>query len=447
MKYKSNILNELANALTIVIRDDVVNRFLSNTTISRLSLLLFGILLSAWLLSRPFSLPQALAADPAPATNSLWTRWHPDQYALAEDGATLWIGAAGSLIRWDESSQSYRRYGPLDGLPHQAIYAIAVDSAGNRWFGGDGGLSRLDSSEQWTHFTAANSGLATDRIVAIAIGADNTLWLGHGPGDARVSRRKPDGSWQIYPSRTAAVEADYTAVLQTQNDNRLWTIVGNEIWVDYAVYTGTAWLDRTPVNVTVAPVTVAADSMGIVWVLPAVDKTIYRWDGANWSTVDLYSLLPFDGRVTALAVDGNDRAWIGFEERPGFPYANRVAGYATLANLAVAAMMDRPGPVTALLPTTAGLWVLGPGWLVQPDGTLTTLPDTPRFATVTDAIVDGAGLLWLHSERHAPYSEGYLQTLDDQGDPALNNDRWTVDRDAHVISALERTPGGDLWLA
>jgi hypothetical protein len=194
-------------------------------------------------------------------------------------------------------------------------------------------------------------------------------------------------------------------------------------------------------------VAVVADSAGAVWAASDVDKSAYRWDGTAWSTLSLYSILPFDGFVTSMAVGLDDTVWVGFEERPGFPYASRVAGYAALHDLDAAQWLPRPGPVAALLPTTAGLWAIGPSWLLQPDGTLTTLPDTPRYATVTDAVVDGTGLLWIHSEHHAPYSAGYLQTLDDRGDPALANDRWTLDRDAHVISAFERTPGGDLWLA
>lgn len=419
------------------------------SNIYRLVLLciLLCVLLRAWLLPQPVSGFQAVAANIVAGDDSLWTRWHPDQYALADDGPSLWIGAAGSLIRWEKSSQTYRRYGPLDGLPQQAIYAIAVDSAGNRWFGGDGGLSRLDSSEQWTHFTVANSGLANNLVDAIAVGADNTLWLGHGADDDRVSQRNLDGSWQIYPSRRAAVEANYAAIRQTQNVNRLWTVVGSEVWVDYSVYTGAQWLDRTPTAVTTPPVAVVADSAGVVWTASPSDKSAYKWDGAAWSVISLFSILPFDGRVTSMAVGPDDTVWIGFEERPGFPYASRVAGYAPLHDLNADQWLPRPGPVAALLPTTAGLWAIGPAWLLQPDGTLTTITDTPRYAAVTDAVVDGAGLLWLHSEHHAPYSAGNLQILDDRGDPALGNDRWTLAHDAHVISALERTLAGDLWLA
>ena len=123
------------------------------------------------------------------------------QYALADDGPFLWIGATGGVVRWNKQQNTYERYTAVDGLPHSAILAIAVDGAGNRWFGGDGGLSRLDANGVWTHFTPANSGLQRTLVDGIAVGADGTLWVSHGLPDSRISRRDADGSWYWFPNR------------------------------------------------------------------------------------------------------------------------------------------------------------------------------------------------------------------------------------------------------
>lgn len=137
----------------------------------------------------------------------IWTRWHPNQYALAEDGEALWIGAASSIVRWDKASKTQQRFTGVDGLPHQPVDAVAIDAAGNRWFGGDGGLSRLATDDSWTHFTTANSGLASNLVDGIAVGADNTLWVSHGLPEGRVSQRDPDGTWHVYQNRSDAVVA------------------------------------------------------------------------------------------------------------------------------------------------------------------------------------------------------------------------------------------------
>ena len=91
---------------------------------------------------------------------------------MADDGDAIWIGGAGSIVRWDKASQTHRRYSAVDGLPNTNFLAVAVDAFGNRWFGGDGGLSRLDSAGQWRHFTTANSGIDSDFVDGIAIAAD-----------------------------------------------------------------------------------------------------------------------------------------------------------------------------------------------------------------------------------------------------------------------------------
>jgi hypothetical protein len=92
----------------------------------------------------------APASEPAAETPQ-WTVWGAAQYALADDGAAIWIGGTGSILRWDKEHKTYRRYTAADGLPHIRVLTVAVDAEGNRWFGGDRGLSRLDAAENWTH--------------------------------------------------------------------------------------------------------------------------------------------------------------------------------------------------------------------------------------------------------------------------------------------------------
>lgn len=141
--------------------------------------------------------------------NLLWTRWQRDTYVLVYDGESLWIGGGGGVIRWQQATQSYRRYSTVDGLPQQVVYAAAVDAAGNRWFGGDGGLSRFDTQERWTHFTTANSWLqsmmAARRPISPTINGPTTHLLiavitamsrltpkaGSGTATARVSIAAP----------------------------------------------------------------------------------------------------------------------------------------------------------------------------------------------------------------------------------------------------------------
>lgn len=386
---------------------------------------------------------------------SIWTRWQPNQYALADDGQALWIGASGGVVRWDKSSKTHQRYTAVDGLPHQNVYAVAVDGAGNRWFGGDGGLSQLDGNNRWSHFMVANSGLHSNLVDGIAIGADHTLWVSHGLPAGGVSRRAADGNWRWYPNRAVAVVTDYAAIQQTQNVNPLWTVAGQEIWVGYAVYTGSGWLDRTPENVKVPPDVVAVDSKGVVWALGHGDmyaEKVYRWDGSRWSVIDKSFSIIVD--LTTLVVSADDTVWVGcLCIIPGPSYIT-VAGVGRLLEPTSFQTLAKNAPTMALLSTGNGVWAVGPGWLLPPTGALYDFQDTPATADLTDILVETTGTVWLATQGRTLQNDR-LQTLQDQGTAILGDDRWLLHDPANQPTktmterflAFEQAPGGDLWTA
>ena len=392
----------------------------------------------------------ALAASAPFPDSPLWTTWGASQYALADDGASLWIGGSGSIVRWDKQQGWYRRYSAVDGLPHTVVLAAAVDGAGNRWFGGDGGLSRLDAEERWTHFRAADSGLYSDLVDAIAVAGGDTLYLSHGLPGGSVSRRDGDGAWRWFPNRETAIQADYAAIVQTRASNPLWTVAGNEIWAGSRVFDGERWYERKLPSQPGEPIALAADSRGHVWAL-STDWIVYEWDGAGWLAHPVY--IRFTGKITALAVDNDDRVWIGLQERGGIPYTNETAEVRDLLGTKGSSFAV-PGPVAALLPTPEGLWGVGPGWLMSPDLTVSVLTDGPRFQDLPDASLGSDGSIWLYSGFQQPYTVGAVQTLDDRGTLSLEDDVWPVrpaDYQPYLgycerVTAFERA-AGDTWYA
>lgn len=397
-------------------------------------------------------MPSPVAAAPVLAhhttlpsdNNSLWTAWNPTHYALTEDATSLWIGAAGGVIRWDKQGGTYRRYTTIDGLPHSHVYAVAVDNAGNRWFGGDGGLSRLDANEVWSHITPANSTLTHRLIDGIAVGADGTLWVSHG-ATGGVSRRRGDGGWQWFPNRATAVLADYALILQTQNVNRLWTVQGALLWIDYAVYDGATWTDRTPPGSVAAVVDLVVDGDGVVWVLDK-NPTIRKWDGVAW--------LPFTYRYerqsARLAVDDQGTVWVAWGFFPAL-FDGHYAGYGKLLDPATYQELTPALAPAALLPTTNGAWATGFGWLALPNQTVYSFTDTPVYPNLGHVFTDRTGQLWLFSNYGSPagssFHEGWLQTIDDNGTASLADDQWTVRHRIMYFDLARQGYGDDLWLA
>lgn len=395
-------------------------------------------------------LPHAAADTARPTTSQtdddwVWTTWLPGSgHVLADDGQDIWIGETGNLARVDKVSGQVQRYTyrSYDGLPLKSILAIAVDEAGNRWFGGDGGLARLDSDETWTYFTTSNSGISSDMVDAIAVGVDGTLWLSHGWPDGTVSRRDPTGAWRWYPHRSAAVAGDYVAIRQTINNNRLWTVAGEEVWAGYAVFDGAAWVDRTPYDWAESPTYLTVDSAGVVWAFE--NRTLLSWNGSAWA-----------GRAAGdiAAVDGAGAAWIAsmgwYCDPPCY------TGYWENSLTELAGGSQYPlarGPVLAMLASAQGVWVQGPGWLRRPDGVTFGLTDVPwPRGWVGKALSTDDGQLWLHS---ADDYGATLYTFDDAGTTILGDDlavyRRGGDRrlsfNSFRLQEAFGLPDGGLWL-
>lgn len=409
------------------------------TALSLPGLIIIGILFSV----TPATLPQAAALlDEAPvmeATTTPWTTWGATQYALADDGASIWIAANGSLVRWNKQQRTYRRYSAIDGLPHTRVLAVAVDAAGNRWFGGNAGLSRLDPDENWTHFDSSNSPLSRDYVDGIAIAGGNTLYLSHGLPTGSVTRLDPDGSWHWFANREAAIVADYEFLVQGHGSNPLWTVAGSEIWAGSGVFDGERWVERTIQGAE--PLSLAVDSRNHVWALYSqFFVAVGEWDGSQWL---LHNPL-LKGSAASLVVDQDDTVWLGVE----------MYGYsATLHNLLTHESYDLAvaGPVAALYAGAQGLWAIGPSWLMLPERSVTVFTDAPRFEGVTDAVVAGGGTVWLHSGDS--YRRTAVQTLTDSSTAALEDDVWQIqvphqwaNCDSGSVTAWERA-GSDIWFA
>lgn len=388
------------------------------------------------------------AHEAVDGTASVWMQWGAGQYALADDGAALWIGGGQGVLRWEKATGATRRYATPEGLPSRSVYAVAVDAAGNRWFGGDGGLSRLDPADQWTHFTPANSGIFSGTVTGIAVGADGTLWAGFAPPQAAVSRRDPDGAWHSLPDRASTVAVDYARILTTHNQNPLWTVAGNEVWVDYFVYNGTGWTDRTPDVPPTTPQQVVAAPNGTVSALDSGTR-IWQWNGSAWQLHTIQ--FTWGGAVTAIAADAGSRLWLGIRSRDtgSTPYSNEQPELRILGAPGQQQVIAGNVPVGALLAEGSGVWATGPGWLCTPNGTVHSFLDTPAYSGFNNAIVDQAGAVWLQTSYAAPYTVGTMQRLDDRNTAVLEDDRWTRFGEFYLTraTALERAPGGDVWMA
>jgi signal transduction histidine kinase len=103
----------------------------------------------------------------------------------------LWVGTDTGLGCWNE--KDWKVYTISNGLPANAVRAIAEDAQGNVWFGTvDGGLCRLREG-RFTSFTKTN-GLPSDHIFSLCEDEEGVLWAGTAGGLGRFEA----GKWRSY---------------------------------------------------------------------------------------------------------------------------------------------------------------------------------------------------------------------------------------------------------
>jgi hypothetical protein len=188
-----------------------------------------------------------------------WERWtdEPGVYALAADGDTLWVGAAGGLTRWRIAARAAE---PLPAFPWGAVKAVAVGPDGSVWAGGPGGLARL-SGGVWA---PQATGLASANISAVAVAADGAVWAGaNHPSAGGVSR---------FDGRAWLPQADFNGALPN-------TVRG-----------------------------LALDARGHLWV-GTEDAGASRWDGSAWQRFTVDDGLASDA-VYGVTAHGRD-VWFG----------------------------------------------------------------------------------------------------------------------------------------
>ena len=180
-------------------------------------------------------------------------RRHPlCRLALAASlAAALRAGGTDPLpaARW-----SLRSYTDQDGLPQNAVHALAWGADGRLWAATEDGLAAYDG-HAWAN--ALPPGLAPDarRVFCLLSASDGSLWVGtKGP----LTLRFKDGTWTRYSDA-----------------------------------------EGLPVNAVWGFTEILRGAHAGVWA--ATDRGVYRFDGRAWINEDPHRDLPKDGQVDAVA--------------------------------------------------------------------------------------------------------------------------------------------------
>jgi len=87
--------------------------------------------------------------------------------AVDERTEEAWVGTHGGVVKWNPQTGTYTKYTAPDGLADNVVYAIAIDTEGNKWFGTPGGASRLAADGTWITYVTIVSGKLFIRHVVV----------------------------------------------------------------------------------------------------------------------------------------------------------------------------------------------------------------------------------------------------------------------------------------
>jgi signal transduction histidine kinase len=373
-------------------------------------------------------------------------------------------------------AESFRCYGPKDGIPLAIGQSIAEDQAGHIWLGTDAGLV------DWTPGSVRTynpNGLKSNKgmwgISALAVGSDGSVLVGVGKsGPGLGLQQVVGGVWK--PVATPAWDGSSVSIaaLLLDRDGTLWA--GTDGQGLYRIHAGQVDHFGAADGLTADVVTrLHEDHEGNVWVLTPkgldsfrdtpvvtfsrsegmhlseVDTVLASRDGAVWAggsggldvlrNGTISSLrggkdLPGE-QVTSLLEDHNQQLWVGIDQtlsiyRKGkFSEIRRSDG--SSLGLVVGIAEDTQNDVWAEVSANPRRLVRIRNLKVQQEFS------TPQVPTARRVVADPSGGIWLglKSGDMARYREGQLETIrfPRKADSPVND--MIVNSDGSVLGATE----------
>ncbi len=207
---------------------------------------------------------------------------------------------------------SFSHFTDRDGLPQNAIQAMAFDHKGYLWIGTQDGAAYYNG-RAWIvvnmpHRTVSNF------VRSILVASDESIWFGRQEGG--VSRLK-DGNWTTYDEQSGLPDKRVNALLETRTEDGAQVIwVGTDRGLARLVGEQLTRFDARnglpDDRVTSLVETKGSDGASVVWV--GTDRGLARFSKNEWRSFDVRDGLVHEGIMSLLATtegDGRNFLWTG----------------------------------------------------------------------------------------------------------------------------------------
>jgi len=282
-----------------------------------------------------------------------------DVFFLTSNNNSVWVTPGGRTDAWannwavprfqrfkegEWTNFSIKEIAELSGVPD--IVCLAVDpSDENHFFVGSwgGGLLEFRNDEFVTRYTNKNSPLETAlpqepdapyvRIGGLAFDSYGNLWVTNSAVTNNLHKISSSGDWESF-SMSEITDVNVGQLVVTENNDK-WILVprGNDAYVvndsgdDMQKLLVTSYFSNstseyyTRMNDVYS---IAEDEEGAIWIGTSKGVAVYNSPSRIWTTETLYASQPGldlgdgiyyplleDETVTAIAVDGANRKWLG----------------------------------------------------------------------------------------------------------------------------------------
>ena len=201
------------------------------------------------------------------------------------------------------SQYVHRSWSTEDGLPHDAVRAIAQTRDGYLWVGTRGGLARFDGA-RFTVFSTATTALPSNEIRALHPDASGALWIGTTGGLVRYRK----GRFSTFTTADGLPDNRVRALLEDPSaPGTLWvgTLDGLARYRDGRITTFTTADGLLADDVRA----LAAGADGTLWV-GSYGGGVSHWNGTRFTSYPL-SGVSTDPWIYALLQARDGRVWVG----------------------------------------------------------------------------------------------------------------------------------------
>ena len=164
------------------------------------------------------------------------TTYYVRAYAINTGGT-----AYGSVVSFTtKGSAEWTNYTTVNGLIHNYVNAICIDSQGNKWFATNGGASKFDGTS-WTSYGTPAYPLSSNFILSMGIDPQGNKWFGTNSGITLF-----DGTnWTIIKSTATGLQNDNIAAIYIDSQGNKWFGTNGG---GVSKYDGISWTTYTASN-------------------------------------------------------------------------------------------------------------------------------------------------------------------------------------------------------